>query len=124
MCLILHSLTLTYATPAPMSSRSCASTPQLNWVYLVHAGFQFGRVVMCFVKVAGVSTRLTRFFCTASHSHACHSVAPDFPQLRVYSPIPLRLRHLGFHFGCVVMRFVEVAGVSTRLTPFFSTYAS
>ena len=79
---------------------------------------------MCFVEVAGVSTWLTPFFCTASHSHACHSGARDFPELRVYSPIPLGLVHLGFHFGRVVMCFVKVARVSTRLTPFFNTCAS
>ena len=38
--------------------------------------------------------------------------------------VPLGLVHLGFHFGGVVMRFVEVAGVSARLTAFFSTCAS
>ena len=79
---------------------------------------------MCFVQVARVSTRLTPFFCTASHSHACHSVARDFPELRVYSLIPLGLVHQEFHFGRVVMRFVKVAGVSKRLTPFFRRCAS
>ena len=53
------------------------------------------------------------------HSHACHSGARDFPELRVYSPTPLGLVHLRFHFGLVVIRFVEVASVSTRLIPFF-----
>ena len=39
---------------------------------------RFNRVVMCFVEVAGVTTRLTAFFstcasqCTASQSQACH----------------------------------------------------
>ena len=76
------------------------------------------------VKVAWVSTRLTPIFCTVSNSHACHSGARHFPELRVYSPIPLGLVHLGFHFDRVVMRLVEVEGVSKRLTPFFSTCAS
>ena len=64
--------------------RRCAPTLQLPWDYLVHPGIRFGRVVMCFVEVAGVSTRLTPSSCTASHSHACHSVARDLPELRVY----------------------------------------
>ena len=112
------------ATTAPVSARSSASTPSHSWVYLVQTGFHFGRVVMFFVEVARVSPKLTRFFCTASHSQACHFVARDFPEFRVSSPIPLGLVHLGFHFVRVVMRFVEVAGVSTRPTPFFSTCAS
>ena len=88
---------------------------------LVNLGFHFDRVLMRFVEVAGVSTRLTPFCCTASHSHACHSGARGLPELRVYSPTPtlLGLVHLGFHFDRVVMCFVEVAHVSTRLTPFF-----
>ena len=90
----------------------------------MHPGIRVGRVVMCFVEVAGVSTRLTPSSCTASHSHACHSVARDFPELHVYCEVPLGLVHLGFDFGGVVMRFVEVAGVSTGLTAFFSTCAS
>ena len=88
---------------------------------LVQLRFHFGRVVMCFLEVARVSRRLTPFFCIVSHSHACHCGARDLPELHIYSPIPLVLMHLGFHFGQVVMRFVEVPGVSTRLTPFFST---
>ena len=90
----------------------------------MHPGIRFGRVVMCFVEVAGVSTRLTPSSCTASTlthatpspviSRSCASIAE----------VPLGLVHLGFHFGGVVMRFVEVAGVSTRLTAFFSTCAS
>ena len=106
-----------------MTCRRCAPTLHLPWDYLVHAGIHFSRVVMCFVEVAGVSTRLTPSSCTASHSHACHSVARDIPELRVYCRGSLGLVHLGFHFGGVVMRFVEVAGVSTRLTAFFSTCA-
>ena len=38
--------------------------------------------------------------------------------------VPLGLVHLGFDSGGVVMRFVEVAGVSTGLTAFLSTCAS
>ena len=66
-------------------------------------------------------TRLTPFFRTASDSHACHSGARDFTELRVYSPTPLGLVQLGFHFGSVFRRFVELACVSTRLTPLFRT---
>ena len=54
----------------------------------------------------------------ASHSHACHSSGLDFPALGIYSSTPLGLGKLGFRFGSVLMRFVEVAGVSTSLTPF------
>ena len=103
----------------------CAPTLQLPWDYLVHAGIHFSRVVMCFVEVAGVSTRLTPYTLaqppTLTHatpspviSRSCASIAE----------VPLGLVHLGFHFGGVVMRFVEVAGVSTRLTAFFGTCAS
>ena len=91
------------------------------WDYLVHPGIRFGRVVMCFVEVAGVSTRLIAQPPTLTHatpspviSRSCASIAE----------VPLGLVHLGFHFGGVVMRFVEVAGVSTRLTTFLSTCAS
>ena len=48
-------------------------------------------------------------------SHACHSGARDFPELRVYSRTPLGLVNVGLHFGRVVMRFLEVACVSTSL---------
>ena len=58
--------------------------------------------------------------CGGTHSHACHSDAPDFPELRVYSRGPLILVKLGFHFGRVSMRFVEVACVSTSLTRWFA----
>ena len=54
------------------------------------------------------------------HSHACHSGAPDFPEVRVYSESPSALVKLGFHFGRVVMRFLEVACVRARLTPCFT----
>ena len=50
----------------------------------MHPRIRFGRVVMCFVEVAGVSTRLTPSSCTSSHSHACHSVARHLPELRVH----------------------------------------
>ena len=107
-----------------MTCRRCAPIPQLPWDYLVHAGIHFSRVVMCFVEVAGVSTRLTPYTLaqppTLTHatpspviSRSCASIAE----------VPLGLVHLGFHFGGVVMRFVEVAGVSTRLTAYFSTCA-
>ena len=59
-------LTLTPATPAPVLSWSCACTTQLSWVHLVHPGFDFGRGVMRFVQVAGVSTSLTAFFNTCA----------------------------------------------------------
>ena len=55
--------------------------------------------------------------CSGTHSHACHSSAPYFPELRAYSRGPLGLVNLGLHFGPVVMRFVEVAWVSTSLFP-------
>ena len=95
----------------------------------MHPGIHFGRVVMCFVEVAGVSTRLTAFFstcasqCTASHSQACHYGCPlIWQEVRDYSPTPLDyLVHPGILFGRVVMCFVEVAGVSTRLTPYLLT---
>ena len=72
---------------------------------------------MCSVEVVRVSTRLTPSFCTPSHSHPCHSGARHFQE---FESIPqllwIYLVHLGFHFGCVVMRFLEVARVSTGLT--------
>ena len=39
---------------------------------------------MCFLEVAGVSTTLTPFVCTASYYDACHSGVRNFPKLRVY----------------------------------------
>ena len=54
------------------------------------------------------------------HSHACRSDARDFPEVRVYSQTPSALVKLGFHFGRVVMRFLEVAFVRARLTPCFA----
>ena len=53
-------------------------------------------------------------------SHACHSGVPDFSELRVYSRTPLGLVNLGFHFGRVVMRFLELACVRARVTPCFA----
>ena len=58
--------------------------------------------------------------CGGTHSHACHSGVPDFPELRVYFRRPLGLVNLGFHFGRVGLRFVEVACVSTSITPCFA----
>ena len=43
--------------------------------------------------------------------------AGDFPELRVYSQDPLGVANLAFHFGRVGKRLVEVACVSTSLTP-------
>ena len=101
--------------------RNRASTPQLPWDSLVHPGIHFGRVVMRFVKVEGVSSRLTPFFCTASHSHACHSGTRDFQELRVYSPSSLGLSStpgIPFWSRCHVFRGISV---STRLNPSFCT---
>ena len=58
--------------------------------------------------------------CMGLHSHACRSDARDFPEVRVYSQTPSALVKLGFHFGRVVMRFLEVAFVRARLTPCFA----
>ena len=44
----------------------------------------------------------------------------DFPELHVYSRGPVGLGNLGFYFGSVVMRFVEVACASASLTPCFA----
>ena len=56
----------------------------------------------------------------ATDSDACHSGFPDFSELRVYSQTFLGLVNLGFYFGRVVMRFLEVACVRASLTPFFA----
>ena len=66
-----------------------------------------------------MSTRLTSFFHTASEPGACYSGARHFPELRVYSPIPLDVVKLGLHFGRAAMRFVKVEGVSRGPTAFF-----
>ena len=58
--------------------------------------------------------------CSGTHSHTCHSGAPNFPEFRVYSLGPFGLVNLGFHFGALGMRFVEVACVSTSLTPWLA----
>ena len=55
-----------------------------------------------------------------AHSHVCHSSARDFPELCVYTRDPFSLVNLGFHFGRVGMRHVEVACVSTSLTPWIA----
>ena len=54
------------------------------------------------------------------YSHACHTGARDFPEMRVYSQSPSALVKLGFHFGRVVMRFLEVACLRGRLTSCFA----
>ena len=87
---------------------------------LVKLGFHFGRVLMRFVEVACVSTSLTPCFAHVPHSHECHSRAPDFSELCVYAQTPLGPVKLGFHFGRVLMRLVEMAGVSTSLTRCFA----
>ena len=61
--------------------------------------------------------------CMGAHLHACHSGAHDFPELRVYSRGPLGLVKLGFRFGCVGMRYVEVACVRTSLPHSFAQVA-
>ena len=55
----------------------------------------------------------------ASHSNACHYGAPDFPALGVYFFTHLGLGKLELRFGRVLICFVEVAAVSTNLTPCF-----
>ena len=45
-------------------------------------------------------------------------------EVRAYPPTLLYLVHAGIHFSRVVMCFVEVAGVTTRLNAFFRTCAS
>ena len=56
-------------------------------------------------------------------SRACHSGVRDIPELRVYSRVALGLVKLGFHFGRVVMRFLEVACVRARVAPCFAHMA-
>ena len=58
--------------------------------------------------------------CGGTHSHAGHSADRDFPELSVYSRRSLGLVNLGFHFARVGMRYLEVAWVSTSLTPWFA----
>ena len=117
-------LTRRRATTAAVIWQEVRAYSPTPWDYLVHPGIRFGRAVMSFVEVAGVSTgspfplahRLTLTHATPSpvSSRSCASIGE----------VPLGLVHLGSHVGGVVMRFVEVAGVSTRLTAFFSTCAS
>ena len=80
---------------------------------------------MRFLEVACVRPILTPCFAhvphsAQPHSHACHSGAPDFPELRVHSQSPLGLMKLAFHFGRVVMRFLEMACVRASLSPCFA----
>ena len=65
---------------------------------LVRLGFHFGGVPLRLVRVAGVSksskpclslVRLSE--CGGSLPLACHSGAPDFSELRVYSRTPMGL---------------------------------
>ena len=98
---------------------------------LVNLVFHFSRVVMRFVKVACVSATLTPCYSLVPHSGQPLSLthATPLPLIsRSFASIPqltpLGLVNLGFHFGRVVMRFVEVACMSTRLTPFLRTCAS
>ena len=58
--------------------------------------------------------------CMGAQSNECHSVFRDFPELRVYSRRPLDIVSLGFRFGRVGMRYVEVACVSTSVHPCFA----
>ena len=46
--------------------------------------------------------------CDGTDSHAWHSGVRYFPELRVYSRVPLGLVNLGLHFGRVIMRFLKV----------------
>ena len=52
-------VTLTQATPASVTSRSCAAIPKGSPLGLVSLELHFCRVVMGYVEVAGVSSRLT-----------------------------------------------------------------
>ena len=56
-------------------------------------------------------------------SHACHSGVRDFPELRVYSQVPLGLLKVELHFGRVLIRFLEVGYVRARLTLCFAHVA-
>ena len=57
--------------------------------------------------------------CMGAPLHACHSGLRDFPKLPLHSRGALCLVNLGFHFGRVSMSYVEVACLSTSLTPWF-----
>ena len=63
------------------------------------------------------------FSAGVTDSHACRSGFRDFPELRVSSRVALGVLNLGFHFGCVVMRFLEGACVGARLAPCFAHVA-
>ena len=117
-------LTLTHGTPAPrflgvarLFPRSLGSSePGIPFWPRCHA---FRGSAICEFKPHPLLFTCDSE-CGGHHSHACHSSAPYFPELRVYSRRPFGLVRLGFHFGRVVMRFVEVACVSSSLTPCFS----
>ena len=90
-------------------------------------GFHFGRVLMRSVEVAGVNTSFNPCIAQVPQSALAVTLTQATPASvtsRSCVPIPkgspLGLVILGLHFGRVVMRSVEVAGVSSRLTPCFS----
>ena len=56
-------------------------------------------------------------------SRASHSGVRDFTELCVYSRVAPGLVNLGFHFGRVAMRFLQVACVRARLAPCFAHVA-
>ena len=89
------------------------------------AGIHFSRLVMCVVEVAGVSSRLTPSF---KETPTLTRPTPPPVICRRCAPTPRPpwdyLVQPGIQFGRVVMCLVEVLGVSTRLTAFFSTFAS
>ena len=58
-----------------------------------------------------------------TNSRASHSGVRDLWELRVYYRVPLGLVNVGFRFGHVVMRFLEVACVGASLAPCFAHVA-
>ena len=81
-------------------------------------GFHFGRVLMRSVKVAGVTTSFNPCVARVPQSAPAVTLTQATPaSVTSWScaPIPkenpLGLVSLGFHFGHVALRFVEVAGV-------------
>ena len=89
--------------------------------------FHFGRVLIHSVEVAGVTTSLNP--CVAQVPQSAPAVTltqatPAYVTFRSCAPIPkgspLGLVSLGLYLGRAVMRSVEVARVSSRLTPSFS----
>ena len=58
--------------------------------------------------------------CVREQTNACHSGSRDYTELPVYSRSPMGLVNLGFRFRRVVMRYVEVACVSTSFHPWFA----